>query len=387
MSVERLDLVIFGATGFTGKYTVKKVASLAKNYAYSWGIAGRRKEALEMVLREFAPDFEGIPIIQADSRDEESLLNMAKQAKVVINCCGPFRFYGEQVIRACIKARSHHVDISGEPQYMEKIQLEYDRAAEEAEVYVVSACGFSSIPTDMGISFVQHQFQGVVNSIDIYFNFWRTEKFTRRSAAMHFGTWESAVHTLAQKSELRDIRSKLFPRKLPGFEPSVKKKPFIHQSSVVRGWSTEFPSADRSVCRRTQRFLHDRLNHRPVQIQTYITFKSLVQMIFIAILGGLMLLLSKFRKGVELLLKYPKVFSGGYATNEGPDMEYLDQSGYTIKFVARGWSDDTPQKMNSPNKTMIARVQGSLSEYSPNGIALLMSALMILHESDKMPSK
>lgn len=59
---------------------------------------------------------ENIKIIIADLKDEESLKNMAEQAKVIVNCCGPYRFYGEPVVKACIAARTHHVDVSGEPQ-------------------------------------------------------------------------------------------------------------------------------------------------------------------------------------------------------------------------------------------------------------------------------
>lgn len=60
---------------------------------------------------------------------------MAKKAKVVVNCCGPYRFLGEAVVKACIEAGTHHVDVSGEPQYMEKMQLEQDqRAREKGEI-------------------------------------------------------------------------------------------------------------------------------------------------------------------------------------------------------------------------------------------------------------
>lgn len=70
-------------------------------------------------------------MVICDINDEESLLQMAKSAKVVINCCGPFQFIGEAVVKACIDAGTHHVDVSGEPQFMEKLQLEQDQKAKE----------------------------------------------------------------------------------------------------------------------------------------------------------------------------------------------------------------------------------------------------------------
>lgn len=62
---------------------------------------------------------EDVPIILADVKDEESLTKMTKQAKIIINCCGPYRFYGEPVVKACITNRTHHVDVSGEPQVIQ----------------------------------------------------------------------------------------------------------------------------------------------------------------------------------------------------------------------------------------------------------------------------
>ena len=66
-----------------------------------------------------------VPTIVCDSNDDSSLIAMAKQARLVLNCVGPYRFYGESVVAACVEAGAHHLDISGEPQYLEKTQLKY----------------------------------------------------------------------------------------------------------------------------------------------------------------------------------------------------------------------------------------------------------------------
>ena len=66
-----------------------------------------------------------VPTIVCDSNDSSSLIAMARQARLVLNCVGPYRFYGESVVEACVEAGAHHLDISGEPQYLEKTQLKY----------------------------------------------------------------------------------------------------------------------------------------------------------------------------------------------------------------------------------------------------------------------
>lgn len=74
-------------------------------------------------------------MIIVDIKDEESLLKMAKAAKLVINCCGPYRFFGDTVVKACIEAGTHHIDVSGEPEYMETVQIkQYDAAKEKGKL-------------------------------------------------------------------------------------------------------------------------------------------------------------------------------------------------------------------------------------------------------------
>jgi short subunit dehydrogenase-like uncharacterized protein len=132
----RLDLIVFGASGFTGKYAILEVNKLAiEKGGLKWGISGRNKSKLEDVLREMGQkakvDLSKTPIIVADVNDDDSLEAMASQARVVINCAGPYRFYGEAVVKACVKSGTHHVDVSGEPQVIIKlgsVRIKYSRA-------------------------------------------------------------------------------------------------------------------------------------------------------------------------------------------------------------------------------------------------------------------
>lgn len=170
MSSTRLDVIIFGASGYTGKYTVYEGVKLLKGL--KWGIAGRNREKLEEVLatmgKKAREDLSKIPIIIADVGDQDSLLQMAKQAKVIVNCTGPYVQFGEPVVKACIEAATHHVDVSGEPLFIESMQLRYDAEAREKGVYIVSACGFDSIPAELGLQFLQDNFGGgTVNSGEI----------------------------------------------------------------------------------------------------------------------------------------------------------------------------------------------------------------------------
>ena len=155
------DIVVFGATGYTGQFVVEEVATTLQkeNTKFTWAIAGRNKNKLNEVLKtaskQVNQELDGIGLIEADVSNEESLLAMCKRTRLVMNCVGPYRLYGEPVIKACIEAGTHHVDISGEPCYMETVQLLHSKEAENKEIYIIGSCGWDSIPCDLGINFIK----------------------------------------------------------------------------------------------------------------------------------------------------------------------------------------------------------------------------------------
>ncbi|KAH0807406.1 hypothetical protein GEV33_015385 [Tenebrio molitor] len=104
----------------------------------------------------------------ANTDDENSLINMASRARLVVNCTGPYRVHGEAVVRACIQQNCHYIDICAEPQFMERMQLLYNEEAANKGVYVVPSCGVDSIPSDMGVDFVRKSFEGTLNSVEVY---------------------------------------------------------------------------------------------------------------------------------------------------------------------------------------------------------------------------
>ncbi|XP_018355999.1 PREDICTED: saccharopine dehydrogenase-like oxidoreductase isoform X1 [Trachymyrmex septentrionalis] len=386
---DRLDIVIFGATGYTGKYVVKNASQMCKDRKMKFGIAGRRKEALDAVVKEFASNIEDVPIILADIKDEESLKKMTERAKILINCCGPYRFYGEPVIKTCIATRTHYVDVTGEEQFMMEMQLKYNEAAKEAGVYIVNACGFDCIPSELGIIFTQQKFEGEINAIEIFMNMWRSTT-DKKGPVLNYATWESVVHSLAHKEEVQALRTKLYPVKLPEFTPKLKSRSVLHRSNVSEGWPIPFPSADRSVALRTQRFLYDNYKERPAQVKVYVKLKSFFEFLVMAIVGTLLLVLSRTACGRNLLLKYPALFSYGFISHENPNPEMQKSTHFSLTFEASGWteklSEPTDEHTDPPNKKIITKVSGDSPAYEMTSITAILSATTILNETDKIPN-
>lgn len=392
MAAEKLDVIIFGATGFTGKYTVYEACSVLQNL--KWGVAGRNRSKLEAVLKDMGTkankNLMNTPIILADVEDEKSLVEMAKRCRIVVNLCGPYRFYGEAVVRACIEAGTHHVDVSGEPQYMESMQLKYHKQAQENNVYIISACGFDSIPADMGVIFVEKNFDGVVNSVETFLKS-GSKGGHPGGAGIHFGTWESAVHGLAHANELSGIRSKLYCERMPKFQPILKHRPLIFRSEIVNGVCLPFPGSDRSVVMRSQRFLYEQERKRPVQMHAYVTFRSYLTASIVALFAVVFGMMTKFSLGRRLLLKYPKLFSLGFTSHEGPSEAAMERTYFEMTMKAMGWpnterlAEPTDQYTDPPTKSLMVKVSGPNPGYGSTCVALLSTAVTILKESDKMP--
>lgn len=394
MSTERkLDVVIFGASGFTGKYTIFEGIKILAGL--KWGIAGRSKDKLAKIISEVEKkadkDLSETPIIIADVKDPDSLKKMAEQCRIVVNCCGPYRFFGEPVVKACIEAGTHHVDVSGEPQYMERMQLQYNEQAQEKGVYVVSACGFDSIPADMGTVFLEKQFDGVVNSVETFLETSSKSKSTG-GAVIHYGTWESAIYGLAHANELRGLRSQLFQTRLPNFQPRLKDRPLLHKTKFVNDrWCLPFPGSDRSVVMRSQRYFYDNDKKRPIQMKAYVTFASFLEVLGVILVGAMFALLTRHKLGRLLLLKYPRFFSMGFISHEGPSEETMENTEFAMYFKGEGWNKDeellesTDQYKVPPTKKVKVKVSGTNPGYGATCVALLLSATTILKESDKMP--
>ena len=140
-----LDVVVFGATGVTGREVARYLAGTGGR----WGAAGRDPAKLERTLADVGA--EPTATIAADVSDPDSLAAMAASASVVLNLVGPYTNRGRPVIEACIEAGTHYVDLTGEIPFVREMVEDLDVAATEAEVKVVQVCGFEALPPDLAV--------------------------------------------------------------------------------------------------------------------------------------------------------------------------------------------------------------------------------------------
>jgi len=154
MSKNQFDVIIYGASGFTGRLVAEYLHHQYGGSDLRWAMAGRSLDKLSAVRSEMGISAD-TPLIQAGANDVDALAAMAAQAKAIITTVGPYQSYGEPLVKACAEAGTDYVDLSGEPLWMKDMIERYESTAKASGARIVHSCGFDSVPFDLGVYFTQ----------------------------------------------------------------------------------------------------------------------------------------------------------------------------------------------------------------------------------------
>ena len=157
--MKQFDIVIWGASSFTGKLVTEYIFNKYGSTKIKWAIAGRNLDKLEKVRSQVA--YEDIPIFIADSFDEDSLSKFVKKTKVVCSTVGPYSLYGTKLVKVCLENNTNYCDITGEAHWIRTLIDNFHEEAKSKKIKIVNSCGFDSIPSDMGVYFIQNEIKKV----------------------------------------------------------------------------------------------------------------------------------------------------------------------------------------------------------------------------------
>lgn len=151
-----LDIIVYGATGFTGRLVAEYFSQhyAGRPDAPKWAMAGRSADKLAEI-RDLIGAPKDIPLIVADASDPASLDAMAARTQVVLTTVGPYQLYGAPLVAACVRAGTAYADLCGEPGWMREMIDAHQDAAKASGARITFSCGFDSIPFDLGVHFLQ----------------------------------------------------------------------------------------------------------------------------------------------------------------------------------------------------------------------------------------
>lgn len=192
MTERQYDVVLYGASGFTGRQTIQYFARNTRSSDIRWAIAGRNRQALEAAREQAGENARAAEILLADAQDQPAVDAIASKARILLNTAGPFSLYGNRIVDACVRYGTHYVDITGETSWVrDLIDRYHDRAVADG-TRIIPCCGFDSIPSDLGAYLVVRHMQRAL-SIDCR----EVKSFYRIRGGLNGGTFASASNQQA----------------------------------------------------------------------------------------------------------------------------------------------------------------------------------------------
>ncbi|WP_330925538.1 saccharopine dehydrogenase family protein [Candidatus Sororendozoicomonas aggregata] len=160
MSNHQYTMIIFGATSFVGKILTRYLLeTLGTESDTPWAIAGRNQKKLDTLKEQLGPPAKNLVTFTADAHNEASLTELCNNTRVIISTVGPYALYGEPLVKACAQSGTDYCDLAGEVPWIHAMIDKYEPIAQQSGARIVNACGFDSIPSDMGVYHLQQAAQ------------------------------------------------------------------------------------------------------------------------------------------------------------------------------------------------------------------------------------
>jgi len=158
MSTPSHDLIVFGATSFVGQILARYLAEqFGTQGSLKWAIAGRSEQKLAALRNSLGLAAGKVPLVVADAADEAALRRLCESTRVVVSTVGPYALYGEPLVKVCAETGTDYCDLTGEVQWIRRMIRNYEPAARQSGARIVHCCGFDSIPSDLGVHFLEQQ--------------------------------------------------------------------------------------------------------------------------------------------------------------------------------------------------------------------------------------
>ncbi|MFG2574837.1 saccharopine dehydrogenase family protein [Streptomyces sp. NPDC048481] len=310
------DIVLFGATGFVGTLTAEYLAAHAPSDV-RWAVAGRDETKLRRLRERLGVD---VGVLRADVSDPASLRALAEHARVVATTVGPYVRYGEELVAACADTGADYLDLTGEPEFVDLMYVRHDARARETGARLIHACGFDSVPHDLGAYFTVRQLpEGVPLTVD---------GFVTADASFSGGTFASALGQFARGRQMaaaaRD-RRRHEPRLVGRRATAPVGAPRF--APEVGAWALPLPTVDAQIVLRSARALQ---RYGPdFRYRHYAAVRRLpVAVGGVAAVGAL--------AAAAQLPPARRWLSGRLKPGEGPSAQKRARSWFSVRFVGEG---------------------------------------------------
>jgi len=373
------QLVVMGATGFTGRLVVEYIIKNygIKNDKFTWAIAGRNKKKLEdlrLSYKDLHPDYNQIHIFVVDSTDSLSLDAMTSISGLILSTVGPYIKYGIPLVESCVKNSTHYCDLTGETPFIrESIDL-FDQKAKENNCRIIHSCGFDSIPSDIGVLLLQmhsvERFKSPCDEITLYVKSMR--------GGFSGGTVDSMINIsryMNKDSKYKSILKSPFalnPKeylKNDTYQPNLKS---VKWSDNIQRWICPFIMAEinTKIVRRSNAIMNNKYGYDFRYSEVY-THKKVSNALIMYIGLIIIQLFIKFRPLLWILRKL-----GLPKPGEGPSKKQREDGFFQLNLFG---------SIKKTKKISLNIIGDSDPGYSATAKMITEAALSILLDEEKIP--
>lgn len=355
----RHDIILFGATGFTGGLVAEHLAQTLEPGRLSWALAGRDVRKLRRVREQMGvinPAWADLPIYQAASHDPESLHDLAARARVMLTTVGPYTQHGEGLVAACVAEGCDYVDLTGEPGFWRGvIERHHDEAAAKG-LRLVPCCGFDSIPHDLGVLYTVQQLRERDGRGPL-----EIDGYVSARGGVSGGTWNTLLQIMAEMrggSGTRDESNESGRGPRP-----VQARPRIHFAREVGRWVVPAPTIDPLVVKRSAELI----GYESLRYRHYLSTKSMAQLV--ALLGGLGTVFALSQTPARRLLERLR------PPGAGPSEEQRARGWFKVTFVGR-----------QGEQRVVTEVRGGDPGYGHTAKMIAEAARCLVEDHDRLPA-
>lgn len=347
MSEKQYDIIVYGATGFTGQLVVVYFCQNF-NKDLRWAIAGRNQQKLSRIQKQVQKTSEhmiGTMIVDANRLD--SLQQMTAATRVVLTTVGPYADYGEPLVKACLATQTDYLDITGEPEFVNTLLQKYQPMANQQGVLIVNCCGFDSIPADLGTYYTSQQLGNTTEK--------KITSYVSTSGRPSGGTWNSAIKAM---SKAFSGQNQLYRQGKPRLD--------LHYNYELKKWAIPMPVIDSDIVYRSAQHLG---YANKFQYGQFIALASIWDLAGLSLGVGGILLASQIPPIRDLLLALNK-------PGEGPNAEQRQKSFFDILFVGE----------NSKEK-IITNVSGGDPGYTETAKMVSECSRLLVQKRQQLPQQ
>ncbi|KAI7862435.1 Saccharopine dehydrogenase-domain-containing protein [Spinellus fusiger] len=401
---DRFHITIFGASGRVGRFSVEHVYELSTTHpaffpsSFRWAIAGRDPQKLDQLIDTLIQKYprsllQKPTLIVANVVRRDTIDAMTRQTQVLLNAVGPYRYMGEYVVRSCIEQQCYYVDSAGETEFIERMQRTYHPEAVKKQVTIVHACGFDSVPADMGVLWVKQAYtarQWTPTQIESFLRIYPGESGFR----LGYARYEAAVHDFSSSELLVAVRELSGLMSLPSPSGPPLKRPSYLAKDHRLGYYVPYTFSTPSIVHLSQQLFltghaappksHKATMPPTVQFAAYLLLPSLWTCIVYYIYRFVFSLLTSSPWGRHQLLIHPERYTAGLCSQQQEQQEQRKEATFELILRSQGYDSQTVPFPTAPlNQSMTVVVRGPEPDDHTTPRILVQCALTLLKEASQ----